>query len=221
MQGIQQVPNQNSTVPSSQNQNNAGGYHLVNTNFNLQRPILVQDLLINSINKLPEPLPNVSNPGDLPECQEPFFKEDTMQKLPEEKEKERRIPGMCMKCLREPATNVCIPCGHRIFCANCSAKIPKDRSETCPLCNVHISSAISVFSESNCCVCGTNDCNSIFLPCGHQCCCYSCATKIWKEKNPCPMCRKGVISVKIEYPIYGDGADGELPQPQTVTAPHS
>eukprot|EP00164_Ancoracysta_twista_P004507 GFYU01006083.1.p1 GENE.GFYU01006083.1~~GFYU01006083.1.p1 ORF type:complete len:503 (-),score=118.67 GFYU01006083.1:127-1635(-) len=43
--------------------------------------------------------------------------------------------------------------------------------------------------ESKLCkICQDRDVNSVFVPCGHQCCCHTCAQRM----KDCPMCRKPV-----------------------------
>uniref|UniRef100_A0A5K3FQS3 SAM domain-containing protein n=2 Tax=Mesocestoides corti TaxID=53468 RepID=A0A5K3FQS3_MESCO len=40
--------------------------------------------------------------------------------------------------------------------------------------------------ESECCVCQDAECSTIFLPCGHVCCCEVCSARV----STCPLCRR-------------------------------
>ena len=181
------------------------GYSLV-AQESIRRPIPNPNMLLNEtfFAKAPEPPPQLREPCDLPPKQDPFFNENEILYDSEGSGDQKSYETICMKCRKEKAINVCVPCGHRIFCAKCSEKIPNDKSETCPLCHVHITAAVRVFSETSCCVCGENECSAIFLQCGHKCCCYPCALRIWEEKSPCPICRKKVVRVSREYPLKNE-----------------
>jgi len=47
---------------------------------------------------------------------------------------------------------------------------------------------------TECCICLTEDKDSVFIPCGHVCCCESCAKKINDSGQSCPICRASVTT---------------------------
>eukprot|EP00658_Telonema_sp_P-2_P070767 TRINITY_DN60171_c0_g1_i1.p1 TRINITY_DN60171_c0_g1~~TRINITY_DN60171_c0_g1_i1.p1 ORF type:complete len:278 (-),score=38.35 TRINITY_DN60171_c0_g1_i1:53-886(-) len=44
----------------------------------------------------------------------------------------------------------------------------------------------------DCAVCLTNAACVIMIPCGHACCCNSCADQVLQRRNPCPICREPI-----------------------------
>lgn len=52
-------------------------------------------------------------------------------------------------------------------------------------------------NESECVICMDANCEVVFVPCGHMCCCLTCSNK---EMSCCPMCRT-VIEKKIKVMI--------------------
>jgi E3 ubiquitin-protein ligase XIAP/baculoviral IAP repeat-containing protein 2/3 len=53
-------------------------------------------------------------------------------------------------------------------------------------------------SEMICVVCWDNSRNAIFLPCGHVCTCWECATSVQKS-GQCPICR---IDIQSTWKVY-------------------
>ena len=50
--------------------------------------------------------------------------------------------------------------------------------------------------DTDCVVCMFIEKDVVFAPCGHYCCCDSCATNIHKSrKSICPMCRAAIIQI--------------------------
>ena len=45
-----------------------------------------------------------------------------------------------------------------------------------------------------CIICCENQKESVFVPCGHKCCCLGCAKK-FINKHKCPFCKKSVESI--------------------------
>lgn len=69
--------------------------------------------------------------------------------------------------------------------------------------------------EERCVICLVKDCDSIFLDCGHYCCCHKCATHA-KLRNSCPMCRKQIERdpVKIEPEELSPDSSSEEDTPE-------
>ena len=57
---------------------------------------------------------------------------------------------------------------------------------------------LSLQNTKNCIICFDNKINAVFVPCGHLCCCYSCAAKC---KKKCPICRKKNKLIQKIYSI--------------------
>ena len=53
-----------------------------------------------------------------------------------------------------------------------------------------------------CCICLSTPPQSVFLPCGHICCCEACATEVLSRFHRCPMCR---IPVQTANRLYWSG----------------
>jgi len=54
-------------------------------------------------------------------------------------------------------------------------------------------------SEMICVICWENTRNAIFLPCGHVCTCWDCASSVQKS-GQCPICRVDIQSIwKVYY----------------------
>ena len=45
---------------------------------------------------------------------------------------------------------------------------------------------------AECTICMSEKANSILIPCGHHCCCSSCAEELRKRSHPCPICRANI-----------------------------
>ena len=45
-------------------------------------------------------------------------------------------------------------------------------------------------AKNYCVVCLTNECESVFAPCGHKCVCLECGKNIWENVKKCPVCRE-------------------------------
>mmetsp|Transcript_8619 Transcript_8619/g.15254 ORF Transcript_8619/g.15254 Transcript_8619/m.15254 type:complete len:109 (-) Transcript_8619:119-445(-) len=49
---------------------------------------------------------------------------------------------------------------------------------------------------TECCICLDEDKDAVFIPCGHVCCCESCAKQIQgSSEHRCPICRGNVAQV--------------------------
>ena len=58
-------------------------------------------------------------------------------------------------------------------------------------------------SEPICMICSENDCNGVFLTCGHGGLCYGCAERVMASKGTCHICRSHITcSLKI-VPDHG------------------
>eukprot|EP01094_Clydonella_sp_ATCC50884_P006912 TRINITY_DN160_c0_g1_i1.p1 TRINITY_DN160_c0_g1~~TRINITY_DN160_c0_g1_i1.p1 ORF type:complete len:361 (-),score=45.55 TRINITY_DN160_c0_g1_i1:85-1167(-) len=53
----------------------------------------------------------------------------------------------------------------------------------------------SVREELACCVCMDAKIDSVFVPCGHICCCIVCSEMVHRGKGTCPTCRTRIVSV--------------------------
>lgn len=68
-------------------------------------------------------------------------------------------------------------------------------------CSAYKSSADFSFVDKKCSICLGEECNSVFLECGHGGICHNCATFLMKEKRQCHMCRSPiaqVVKIKVE-----------------------
>lgn len=108
----------------------------------------------------------------------------------------------CMLC-HNNCDAVFSPCGHRVYCHDCVEKLKKERSlNECPVCSSAITSSGRVYDEFDVCsICLTNDADTICLPCGHKCMCFSCAMILQKEKRGCPICQTPCIGEKFDFCI--------------------
>ena len=43
--------------------------------------------------------------------------------------------------------------------------------------------------RTQCCFCLSKISESVFIPCGHRCICYSCGKEIMEKKKKCPICQ--------------------------------
>jgi hypothetical protein len=119
------------------------------------------------------------------------------------------------ECCRKPATMICSPCGHLVLCESCGqnaidAKQQSKRDdrievEHCPVCQTPITFATLLRREQKCCICLTALADTTILPCGHQCACFCCATKLWTAKEQCPLCQGRMNAFKHQFPIFGKG----------------
>ena len=65
----------------------------------------------------------------------------------------------------------------------------------------HRTSADFSFVDKKCSICLGDECNSVFLECGHGGICHNCAIFLMKEKRQCHMCRSPiaqVVKIKVE-----------------------
>ncbi|XP_019639430.1 PREDICTED: baculoviral IAP repeat-containing protein 7-like [Branchiostoma belcheri] len=53
--------------------------------------------------------------------------------------------------------------------------------------------------ERTCKICMTNDACMVFIPCGHLCCCNSCANTMRKRGSTCPLCRARIRHVQRAF----------------------
>lgn len=108
--------------------------------------------------------------------------------------------NLCQKCHKNVATHVITPCGHNAFCESCAGSI-QCKVDKCPICNDIISSLGKIYeSQDNiCAVCLDSKCDSIFLPCGHKCCCKECASKAHKITKRCPFCNQSIFGAQKIY----------------------
>jgi hypothetical protein len=57
------------------------------------------------------------------------------------------------------------------------------------------------FVDKKCSICWSEECNSVFLECGHGGICHNCANLLMKQKRQCHMCRSPiaqVVKIKVE-----------------------
>ena len=121
----------------------------------------------------------------------------------------------CMYCKERPATGFLSPCGHRVICSKC-AEEKKSRQRTeepnseekCKLCQVPIKDVAKRYCEERCVICLEAKCDTIMLPCGHQCVCFEDATKCWLEKKQCPVCQARVVSFRHVFALNDNDGDG-------------
>ncbi|KAH8859172.1 Leucine-rich repeat-containing protein 69 [Schistosoma japonicum] len=57
-----------------------------------------------------------------------------------------------------------------------------------PEANIVLSDEITARVENECCICQDAMCSTIFLPCGHVCCCKTCSGSVMD----CPLCRSNI-----------------------------
>lgn len=65
---------------------------------------------------------------------------------------------------------------------------------------------MEVFIVDECVICLDVVPNRTFAPCGHMCCCESCAEEIETAKMPCPLCRSNITSVLV-YTLDQDAVE--------------
>ena len=106
----------------------------------------------------------------------------------------------CEHCERE-ADSVCCPCGHHAWCSDC-AKVEETKGGAfCPRCHCRCAKTTRIFDADLCSICLTNAADTILLPCGHKCACYTCAECAWEEKKTCPICNLPMWSFRHEFPV--------------------
>jgi hypothetical protein len=110
----------------------------------------------------------------------------------------------CMLCGRAPATRVYSPCGHLVSCVDCADRIRDGPAEEkfCMLCQTPVQHCTEAYSADVCVICMDLPCDTIILPCGHQCACYPDASRMWTEKRQCPMCQQRIVSFRHQFPIF-------------------
>lgn len=102
----------------------------------------------------------------------------------------------CTFCHDEHPNHVFAPCGHICQCEICSnSKLYKK----CPICGI-AGRTTKIFIEDKCSICLENTPDTVFLPCGHACCCYQCAKKIIVETKRCPICNMPCAIAKKLFP---------------------
>lgn len=122
-------------------------------------------------------------------------------------EQPQEVP--CFYCHRRPAACYLAPCGHRVICAECREEFKNQAPEAkrhwrCPLCCVPVKEAVQSYEEEWCVICLSAKPDTIFLTCGHQCTCYSCALRVWWEKRQCPICQARFISYRQVFPLENE-----------------
>jgi hypothetical protein len=111
--------------------------------------------------------------------------------------------GVCTICGTGPADRVYSPCGHKMVCKKCAQRIMDVPSlRFCSLCWTPVQQCTEVYFREKCVVCLDEQCDTVLLSCGHQCCCYEDASKIWTEKRLCPMCQRRITNFRHQFPIF-------------------
>ena len=61
--------------------------------------------------------------------------------------------------------------------------------------SIRVVSTIKIYGSENteCCICLTDICTRIFVPCGHFCVCATCASRV----TTCPLCRAPIQRIAI------------------------
>ena len=54
-------------------------------------------------------------------------------------------------------------------------------------------------TQNVCCICVTNEVNTVIVPCGHSCYCHDCSIESIKHSNQCPICRSKITSIITVY----------------------
>ena len=111
---------------------------------------------------------------------------------------------LCMHCQENLATQILIPCGHKVLCEKCANIIKNDKENQkhqCPLCNTCISDSTIEYKENCCVICLDAACDCIFLPCGHRCVCSECAKEVMKNQSKCPLCQRHLKAFKHCFEI--------------------
>lgn len=90
------------------------------------------------------------------------------------------------------------PCGH-IVCEKCGPQFEpdNDKYKYCPVCNSPIADVKKVFYHKECVVCLEKKPDTLCLPCGHMCMCFSCVSKCLERSSNCPMCNTDILAYKI------------------------
>lgn len=119
--------------------------------------------------------------------------------------------GVCLKCGKNPADHVAIPCGHKVLCKECAEECKntqqqadckcKSKDNSCPLCDTPIKCSTEEFVEQKCVICLDNLCDTTITPCGHRCVCYECATQLMNDKKKCPLCQARIESYRYNFKI--------------------
>ena len=54
---------------------------------------------------------------------------------------------------------------------------------------------IMLWQGGPCWLCFEGEADSVILHCGHAGICFSCAERLWRRRQPCPMCRNAITLV--------------------------
>jgi hypothetical protein len=116
----------------------------------------------------------------------------------------RIVSANCMLCGRAQAKRVYSPCGHLVSCVDCAGRITDGPAEEkfCAVCQTPVQQCTEAYSADVCVICMDFPCDTIILPCGHQCSCYPDASRMWTEKRQCPMCQQRIVSFRHQFPIF-------------------
>lgn len=98
----------------------------------------------------------------------------------------------CFKCNGKQSDVYFFPCGHRVLCEDCA----RDCKE-CPLCKLPVSTYARKIETEDCNTCTVchQPSNSICLPCGHTCDCYSCLASVAQNARVCHKCKKPAAAI--------------------------
>jgi hypothetical protein len=85
------------------------------------------------------------------------------------------------------AERICAPCGHLIACLACAQCITGERPlRKCEICQNPVQGCAEVFPADQCVVCLDYSCDTVILPCGHQCSCFPDAARLWGGEKTVP-----------------------------------
>lgn len=73
-------------------------------------------------------------------------------------------------------------------------------TERCSVC-LSENNNTPVYQTKTCLIC-FNEANTIFLPCGHACCCFRCAQEVIIRNNLCPLCRSNITKLLFAFPQH-------------------
>ena len=52
---------------------------------------------------------------------------------------------LCVICMDKSIESVCVPCGHRCLCMDCSVEILKKKPSKCPICAQNVTQIIKTY----------------------------------------------------------------------------
>ena len=116
----------------------------------------------------------------------------------------------CSKCNSAEANTLFTPCGHLVFCGDCT-----EDGTVCPVCNCAVTSWQRVYFSNDsecddwtCQICMDSEINTAFSPCGHVCSCENCS----RHLPYCPMCKTFITFVQrihVQFPEHPGESDDD------------